>query len=145
MSDGDDLRSATQARCCAAADLGVLLDDRLFKALCDPTRIEIVVRLTCHGRADLGTLAAEMPQDASVVSRHLAQLHDAGIVRREKSGRHAFFEIDGPGVLARFEGLVEALRTVVAVCCPPASPAAKVARGRRARPSPNAAAGLRRT
>ena len=34
-----------------------------------------------------------------MISRHLASLCRAGVVRREKVGRHVFFAVDGPGVL----------------------------------------------
>jgi DNA-binding transcriptional ArsR family regulator len=52
------------------------------------------------------------------VSRHLAVLHDAGIVRRCKEGRHVFFEVDGPAVIARMEDIVARYRKIVPLCCP---------------------------
>ena len=102
----------------AARELAEILDDRIFKALCEPARIGIVRLLIARGCCDLGALAAEMPQDASVVSRHLALLHEAGVVRREKRGRHVFFELDGPAVVERIEGILARFRRVVPLCCP---------------------------
>lgn len=103
----------------AACRLAALLDSRLFRALCEPGRIEIVRVLTALGRADVQSVAARVPQDRSVVSRHLAVLHGAGVVRREKVGRQVFFELDGAAVTERLEHLLERFRGVVAICCPP--------------------------
>jgi DNA-binding transcriptional ArsR family regulator len=102
----------------AARGLAELLDSKLFKALCEPVRVEIVKTLTAQGRCDVGTIAEQFPQDGSVVSRHLAILHDAGIVRREKEGRHVFFELDGPAMVERMQKIVDRFRQIVLVCCP---------------------------
>lgn len=103
-----------------ASGCAVILDSDLFKALCEPVRIEIVRLLIARGRSDLSAIAAELPQDTSVISRHLAVLHRAGLIRRAKAGRHVFFELDGPELLARLEGIVAALRAAVPFCCPSA-------------------------
>ncbi len=102
----------------AAARCAGILDSDLFKALCEPARIELVRLLIARGRSDLSELAETLPQDASVISRHLAVLHRAGLVRREKSGRHVLFELDGSALLARIEGIAEQLRRAVPFCCP---------------------------
>lgn len=105
----------------AARDCAAVLDSRFFKALCEPVRVDIVRLLLARGRTDLGTLAAELPQDASVISRHLGVLHGAGIARREKDGRHVFYEVDGPAVVRRLEEMLERFRETVPLCCPGAS------------------------
>ena len=102
----------------AARECVGILDARLFRALCEPVRLSIVRRRVARGRSDLGTLAAELPQDASVISRHLATLHGAGVVTRVKEGRHVYYEIDGPSVIRRFEEMLAELRQVVPLCCP---------------------------
>jgi DNA-binding transcriptional ArsR family regulator len=102
----------------AARRLTEMLDSKLFKALCEPVRVEIMRFLTVEGRSDVCTIAGHFPQDASVVSRHLAVLHGAGIVRRHKEGRHVFFEVDGPGVAGRMEKIVARFRKIVPLCCP---------------------------
>ncbi len=63
-----------RARQKAARELADIFDSKLFKALCEPVRVEIVKFLTAEGRCDVRTVAAHFPQDASVVSRHLALL-----------------------------------------------------------------------
>lgn len=106
------------ARVKAARELTSIFDSKLFKALCEPARVEIMRFLTAEGRSDVRTIAGHFPQDASVVSRHLAVLHAAGILNRCKEGRHVFFEVDGPGVAARLEEIVARFRKIVPLCCP---------------------------
>ena len=108
-----------RSRARAAHELGAIVDSQLFRALCEPVRIEIVKLLTAQGRSDVQTIAGQVPQDRSVVSRHLAVLHRAGVVRREKVGRQVFFEIDGLNVVTRLERLVERFRSIIPLCCPP--------------------------
>lgn len=102
----------------AAREFDAILEAKVFRALCEPVRIEILKRLTVLGRSDIAAIAAHVPQDRSVVSRHLAQLHQAGIVRREKVGRNVFFEMDGPATVAQLEDVLERFRAVIPLCCP---------------------------
>ena len=108
-----------QSRKRAARELREILDGRLFAALCEPVRVGLVEFLTVHGRSDIGTIAAAFPQDRSVVSRHLASLHTAGVVRREKVGRQVFFEVDGSAVVVRLEEILARFRRILPLCCPP--------------------------
>ena len=107
-----------EARRSTAAGCAGVLDSQLFKALCEPIRIEIIRLLIAQGRSDLSTLSAALPQDVSVISRHLALLHRAGLVRREKAGRRVLFELDGPALVARLETILAQLRRAVPFCCP---------------------------
>jgi DNA-binding transcriptional ArsR family regulator len=100
--------------CCP--ELAECLEARLFKALCDPTRIAIVVRLAeaCDART-VSQIAAQSPVDTSVVSRHLAALREAGIVAAERRGKEVHYRV-------RHQALAETLRTMAAAlenCCPP--------------------------
>lgn len=103
----------------AGRELGEILDSKLFKALCEPVRVEIVIFLTVEGRCDVGTISESFPQDGSVISRHLAVLHEAGILRREKEGRHVFFELDGPGIVDQMDAILERCKNVLPLCCMP--------------------------
>jgi DNA-binding transcriptional ArsR family regulator len=105
----------------AAHELAAIVDSGLFRALCEPVRIEIVKLLTARGRSDVQTIAAQVPQDRSVVSRHLAVLHRAGVVRREKVGRQVFFELDGINIVMRMERMIERFRSILPLCCPPST------------------------
>ncbi|MFI5396000.1 MAG: ArsR/SmtB family transcription factor [Candidatus Binatia bacterium] len=112
------LTPSRRAREKAARELTEILDSKLFKALCEPVRVEIVKFLTVEGRSDVGTIAEHFPQHASVVSRHLAVLHDAGVVRRQKEGRHTFFEMDGVSMVGRMDKILARFRKIVPLCCP---------------------------
>ena len=112
------LTASRRTREKAARELAEIFDSKLFKALCEPVRVEIVKFLTAEGRSDVRTIAAHMPQHASVVSRHLAILHQAGVVQRAKQGRHVFFELDGPAMVERMEKILDRFRNIVPLCCP---------------------------
>jgi DNA-binding transcriptional ArsR family regulator len=111
-------RTPTETRARAARELDGILEAKVFRALCEPARIEILKLLTLRGRSDVATIAAEVPQHRSVISRHLSQLHEAGFLRREKVGRNVFFEMDGPAVVAQLEDVVGRFRKLVPLCCP---------------------------
>ncbi|MNU01017.1 Bacterial regulatory protein, arsR family [compost metagenome] len=70
------------------------------------------------GRADVSEIAAELPQERSVVSRHLQVLLDANIVRATKAGRQVFYEVNGPAIVMRLEGILQHTRNIVSLCCP---------------------------
>jgi DNA-binding transcriptional ArsR family regulator len=111
-------RPTRRSREVAARGLREILYSRLFRALCEPVRAEILEFLTIHGRSDVASIADAFPQDRSVISRHLQILVDAGVLRREKEGRQVFLEMDGPAVVAQVEQILERFRTVVPMCCP---------------------------
>ncbi len=102
----------------AAEELSALVDSKFFKALCEPARVEIIRFLTRAGKCDVGTIAQNFPQDASVVSRHLRVLAEAGLLRREKRGRHVYFEIDGAAIVEQTENVLSRFRNLVPICCP---------------------------
>ena len=64
--------------------------------------------LLCRG--DIAAIAARLPQDRSVVARHLQQLADAQIVGASKEGRHVFYQIDAGSVAERLEGILAITR-----------------------------------
>ena len=65
------------------------LDD-LFGALADPTRREILTTLQA-GEAAVHTLAAQFDMSRPAVSKHLAVLRGAGLVREHKRGRENLY------------------------------------------------------
>ena len=116
----------------ASRELDAIVESRLFRALCEPARIDILKLLTIHGRSDIATIAGSSPQDRSVVSRHLALLRDAGFVRRDKVGRNVFFEMDGPAVVAQLEDVLERFRKLIPLCCPGDESPVRAAKGSEA-------------
>jgi DNA-binding transcriptional ArsR family regulator len=59
---------------------------RAFAALADPTRRDIVARLT-EGDATVGDLAAPYAVSLQAVSKHLKVLEDAGLVTRSRDAQ----------------------------------------------------------
>jgi DNA-binding transcriptional ArsR family regulator len=72
-----------------------VLNDPLFKALQEPARLAVIRQLLILGKADISQIAEDLPQERSVISRHLQVLLDAGILRVERAGRHRIYEING--------------------------------------------------
>jgi DNA-binding transcriptional ArsR family regulator len=99
--------------CCSG--LGVVLTPELFKALSDPTRVSLLVRLAeCCGEMSVSQVAECCPIDMSVVSRHLATLRDAGAVTSVKRGKEVLYTL-------RAGSLVKTLRAIadeIEKCCP---------------------------
>jgi len=60
--------------------------DEVFRALGDPTRRDLVERLS-GGPATVSQLASPLDMSLSAVVQHLAVLESCGIVRSEKVGR----------------------------------------------------------
>lgn len=88
----------------------------LFRALADPNRIALLARLLDGGAADktVTGLARCCPVDLSVVSRHLRQLRDAGVVEAEKRGKQVFYRVRARELAAMLRRLADALDS----CCP---------------------------
>jgi len=95
------------------------LDGPFLKALSEPARIALLRIVILEGRADVGSIAQRVPQDRSVVARHLQTLERAKVLRATVEGRHTFYELDGQGVLAQMEALMHLIRTLSPICCPP--------------------------
>jgi DNA-binding transcriptional ArsR family regulator len=60
--------------------------DRVFAALADPTRRDMVARLAA-GDATVGELAAPYAVSMQAVSKHLKVLEDAGLVTRSRDAQ----------------------------------------------------------
>ena len=84
--------------------------DRLFHALADQTRRDIVERL-CDGPASVSTLAAPLAMTLPSVMQHLQVLGDSGLVRSEKLGRVRTYHIE-PEVLNSAEQWINARRSM---------------------------------
>ena len=95
-----------------------VLDTAFLKALTDPTRILIIKKLISFGVCDVTTIAKNLSQDRSVVSRHLLNLEKAGITISKKIGRQVFHDINGPYVVDRLELILSALSPMRQLCIP---------------------------
>jgi DNA-binding transcriptional ArsR family regulator len=73
--------------------------DRVFSALGDATRREIIMRLA-QGPATVGELAAPHAMSAPAITKHLHVLERAGLMRRFKEGRRHWCTLEAEGIRA---------------------------------------------
>jgi DNA-binding transcriptional ArsR family regulator len=70
---------------------------RVFAALADPTRREVLAIVGDEGPLSATQLAARLPITRQAVAKHLTVLEEAGLVRAERQGRATMFEVaSGP-------------------------------------------------
>ena len=67
------------------------LDDILFRTLADPTRRRIFERLCRDGDQTVAALTAQAGVSQPAVSKHLAVLKQAGLVRNRHQGRQTHY------------------------------------------------------
>src|SRR4051794_3862604 len=72
----------------------------LLKELADPVRLRVVDRLGHRGPATVSELAAELRLPMPQLSNHLRRLRESGLVRVERAGRHAVYQLADPGLEA---------------------------------------------
>ena len=106
----------------AARQATAVLDSDFFRALAEPTRVELLRVLLVHGPCDVAAVAERLPQDRSVLSRHLQVLLRAGLVACERNGRHRIYSVRGSVFIERVETLLATLRRIVPACCPDPKP-----------------------
>jgi DNA-binding transcriptional ArsR family regulator len=70
-----------------------LATDRVFHALADPTRRDIV-RHTLVGEHSVSALARRYPVSFAAVQKHVVVLEDAGLVRKRRHGREQLVRAD---------------------------------------------------
>jgi ArsR family transcriptional regulator len=93
--------------------LAAVLDDRLFKALGDETRLHILVCLSaCREPQSVKEIAACCSVDMSVVSRHLKRLQDAGVLEVRRDGKFVRYGIRHADLAERLRSLAGAIE-----CC----------------------------
>ena len=102
----------TQSRSQIAEELVEAVDSKFFKTLGEPVRVQILKYLMLNGRADIQTIAENMPQDRSVVSRHLNLMQEAGILICEKEN------VDGQPFIEKLVDITEKTKKCMKECCP---------------------------
>jgi ArsR family transcriptional regulator len=109
-------KNAVQKACKSAME--TRLDAELFKALGDPTRLAIVVRLaTASGPQTVTEVSGCCGTHLSGVSRHLAQLQRAGVVSSFKEGREVYYRLNHERLATQFTELVAAITACKQYCC----------------------------
>ncbi len=74
-----------------------MVEDRIFRALADPSRRAIFASLT-RGEAAVKDLTARFDISQPAVSQHLAQLKDAGLVHDRRAGRCTYYRVEPRGM-----------------------------------------------
>lgn len=69
------------------------MDTRIFAALADPTRLNLVVNLAEHSPKTATQLAEEYPITRQGVLKHLQILEDAGLVAVHQMGREKRYSL----------------------------------------------------
>ncbi len=101
-----------------ADQLEELFNSDFFKVLSEPVRVQILRHLAMKGESSIGEIAEAFPQDRSVISRHLKQMAEGGMVITEKRGRYTYYFINGRNILAKLEGMAGFLRSYLKEFCP---------------------------
>lgn len=79
--------------------------DRIFRALADATRRDIV-RRTLSGEATVSQLAAAYDMSFAAVQKHVAVLEGAGLVEKRTNGRERLVR-GNPDALGRAQSLLD--------------------------------------
>ena len=85
--------------------------DRLFRALADATRRDIMGRLLAGEHTSVSTLASRYDMSFAAVQKHVAALEEAGLVTKHQQGRERIVYANpdrvarAREVLAQLEGL----------------------------------------
>ena len=94
-------------------------ESKVFKAITEPARAQIIKFLMMNGRSDISTISKHLPQDRSVISRHLNMMAEAGILIATKETRHMYYTINCQAFLDQFEKITNGIRECMEICCPP--------------------------
>ena len=68
-------------------------DERLWAAIGDPSRLQVLDLLLARGTSTHPQLARELPVSRQAVAKHLAALDRAGLVERRRGGREVRFSV----------------------------------------------------
>jgi DNA-binding transcriptional ArsR family regulator len=79
--------------------------DRVFAALADGRRRELLELLARGPGASASGLAAELPVSRQAVAQHLAVLEEARLVTRRRAGRQVLFTVRPEGLRATAQWL----------------------------------------
>src|SRR4249919_1639356 len=91
-------------------DLSTERADRVFHALADATRRDIVVR-TLEGEHSVSALARRYPMSFAAVQKHVVVLEEAGLVTKQRKGREQIVRGD-VNTIRRANQLLDRLEAV---------------------------------
>lgn len=102
-----------------AEELVANFDSKFFKVLSEPVRVQILKFLILNGSSDIAAIAKALPQDRSVISRHLRFMYETEILRSEKISRHVYYEVNASVFRNKLLSIVETITKCMSECCPP--------------------------
>lgn len=89
---------------------------KMFKALGEPNRFQLFCKLCgCEESATVSDLASGVPQDVSVISRHLKALKEVGVLDATKRGRETLYTVNARGLAQTLRTLADMLENCN--CC----------------------------
>jgi DNA-binding transcriptional ArsR family regulator len=83
-------------------------DSTIFRALADPTRRQILQDLR-DGELAAGQIASRFAISGPSVSRHLAVLKAAGLVRDRRDGNHILYALESDRLALTVGGFISAI------------------------------------
>ena len=89
-----------------ASAAGLRDPGRVFAALADPRRRELLELLADTPGASAGVLAARLPVSRQAVAQHLAVLEECALVTRRRAGRQVLFSVRPEGLQATADWLL---------------------------------------
>jgi DNA-binding transcriptional ArsR family regulator len=89
----------------ARGDRTAIDPDRVFAALADPRRRELLELLGQTPGCSASSLAARLPVSRQAVAQHLSVLEDSSLVSRRRVGREVLFSVRSEGVSATADWL----------------------------------------
>ena len=69
-------------------------DDKLWSAIGDPSRRQVLDLLVSHGEVSASWLAGQVPFSRQAVSKHLVVLERTGLISRRKQGREVLYQVE---------------------------------------------------
>lgn len=85
--------------------------DRLFRALADATRRDIIARVMAGEEASVSALAARYAMSFAAVQKHVAMLEAAGLVQKQQQGRERIVR-GNPAQLSRARDVLNRLEAL---------------------------------
>src|ERR1700737_5156101 len=85
------------------------MNNKVFRALSDPTRREILELLRSGPRSS-GEIAEKFSTSWATISRHLSVLKDAELILAERNGQHVVYELNTTVFQDVVEHLIKWLR-----------------------------------
>ena len=82
-------------------------EDRLWSAIGDPSRRQVLDLLVSNGEVSASWLAGRVPFSRQAVSKHLVVLERAGLVSRRRQGREVVYQVEAERLEAAARSMAE--------------------------------------